>query len=133
MSFNLDTLALVETSELHLTHPATGEHLYADEDKKQPVKIIIHGLGSKVYRNAITAMQNRAIKRKGKSATAEQLREEGIDMLVKCSEKAVNLNYRGKPLDNSEAFRSLYLDDSFAWLKSQVDEFLGENANFMQA
>ena len=132
MSFNLDSLALKATASLHLTHPVSGELLYADEAKKKPVEVELYGTSSKEYRQAILALQNRALKRQGKkSATAEQMREEGVQLLVSCSEKINNLSYKGAPVDNAEAFRSLYSDPQFSWLREQCDTFLGDVSGFL--
>lgn len=131
--FNLDALSMKDTVDLHLRHPVSDELLYADAEKQKPVTIVLFGTSSKQYRNAITAMQNRALKRGKKQASAEVMREEGIELLVACSEKAVNFSYKGKPLLDGDAFRALYGDASFSWLKDQVDAGLGDVANFLQA
>ena len=131
--FNLDNLALSDTTTLELKHPVSEEILYGDKEKTLPVSIVLFGTGSKQYRNAITAMQNRALKRGKKQATAEQMRDEGIELLVACSEKAINFSYGGKPVGDEAAFRSLYGDAKFGWLKDQVDAALGDTANFLQA
>lgn len=131
--FNLDSLALKDTVSLQLKHPVTDELLFADAEQTEPVSIVLYGTSSKQYRNAITAMQNRALKRGKKAPTAEEVREESVRLLVACSEKAVNLSYKGAPLETPEAFRELYNDASFSWLKDQVDAALGEVSNFLEA
>lgn len=135
-NFNLDTLALSPTASLHLTHPVSGEYLYADGDKqKKPVTVDLYGTSSKEYRQAILALQNRALARERtkKKATAEQMKEEGVGLLVACSEKINNLDYNGAPVTTPEAFRSLYSDPKFSWLREQCDAFLGDNAGFLTA
>lgn len=131
--FNLNDLSMKDTTELQLRHPVTDELLYADEAKKKPVVIVLFGTGSKQYRNAITAMQNRALKRGKKQASAEVMREESIELLVACSDRAINLEYNEAPVDNDAAFRSLYSDPAFGWLKDQVDSGLGDASNFLTA
>ena len=137
MTFNLDTLALKDTVDLQLRHPVTDEPLVTADGK--PVGIVLYGTASKQYRNAVTAMQNRALKRsqragkKDSAPTAEEMREESVRLLVACSEKAFNLEYKGAPLDNAEAFRSLYNDAAFSWIKDQVDAALGDVSNFLEA
>jgi len=129
--FDLNSLSLKDTVELQLRHPVTDELLFADEEKTKPVAIVLYGTSSKQYRNAITAMQNRALKRGKKQPTAEAMREEGVELLVACSEKAINLSYKGAAVDNDAAFRELYSDPSFSWLKDQVDAGLGDTSNFL--
>jgi hypothetical protein len=131
--FNLDTLALKDTVNLQLKHPVTDEPLFGDAEQTQPVEIVLFGTSSKQYRNAVTAMQSRALKRGKKQPTIEEMRNESINLLVACTEKAVNLSYKGEALDNAEAFRDLYSDPQFSWLKDQVDSALGDVSNFLEA
>lgn len=129
--FSLDSLSLKDTVELQLRHPVSDELLFADKEGKEPVAIVIYGTSSKQYRNAITAMQNRQLRRGKKAVSAEVLREESVSLLVACSEKAVNLTYKGAPVETEDAFRALYSDPAFSWLKDQVDAALGDVSNFL--
>lgn len=133
MSFNLEQLAMEDSSELHLTHPVSGEKLYADEAKKKPLIVTVYGPSSKQYRNCMTALQNRALKRGNKKPTAEQLREEGTELLVACSGKISNLVINGAPVDNAEAFLSLYENPQFLWLRDQVDAHIADTGAFLKA
>lgn len=126
--FSLDSLALKDTTELQLRHPVTEDLLF---DGEKPVGIELYGTASKQYRNAITAMQNRQLRRGKQKASAELLKEESISLLVACSARGINLEYDGKPLDNEDAFRSLYSDPRFSWVKEQVDEALGDVSRFL--
>lgn len=130
--FNLKSLALKDTAEVQLVHPVTEEPLFADEAQTKPVSIVIYGTSSKQYRNALSAMQNRQLKRGKKPATAEQMRDEGVALLVACSEKAVNFQYNEQPLDNDGAFEALYKDPAYSWIKDQVDASLGSVSNFLE-
>jgi hypothetical protein len=129
--FKLENLSMKDTVELQLRHPVSDELLFADEDKSAPVAIVLYGTSSKQYRNAITAMQNRSLKRGKKQVSAEVMREEGVELLVACSEKALNLSYKDAPVDHDDAFRELYSDPTFSWLKDQVDTALGDISNFL--
>lgn len=127
--FNLDSLALKDTTVLQLRHPVSDEPLF---DGEAVVGIELYGTASKQYRNAITAMQNRALRRGNKQKpTAEQLRDEAVNLLVACSAAGVNLEYAGAPLDNADAFREMYSDPKFSWVKDQVDEALGDVSRFL--
>lgn len=129
--FNLDSLALRDTTELQLVHPVTEELIFADREQTKPVSVILFGTSSKQYRNAISAMQNRQLRRGKKAATAELLREESVNLLVACSDKTLNLTYKDAPVDNEEAFRALYSDPAYSWLKDQVDAALGDVSRFL--
>lgn len=129
--FNLDSLALRDTTELQLVHPVTEELIFADREQTKPVSVVLFGTSSKQYRNAISAMQNRQLRRGKKAATAELLREESVNLLVACSDKTLNLTYKDAPVDNEEAFRALYSDPAYSWLKDQVDAALGDVSRFL--
>ena len=133
MTFDISTLASKDSTELHLRHPVTEELLYADEAKEKPVKIILWGTGSKAYRQAINAMQNRQLKRGKKQATAEVMREESVELLVACSQKAVNMLFEGQELNTPEAFRKMYSNDAYSWAKEQIDAALSDSGNFINA
>lgn len=131
MTFSLDSLALNDSTELQLVHPVTEEPLWADKDQTQPVAISLHGTSSKQYRNAITAMQNRQLRRGKQKVSAETLKEESVKLLVACSDAGVNFTYKGEPLDTADAFSALYSDPKFSWVKDQVDAALGDVSNFL--
>lgn len=131
MTFSLDSLALKETTEFQLRHPVTDEPLWADKEQTKPVAISLYGTSSKQYRNAITAMQNRQLRRGKKAVTAEALKDESVSLLVACSDAGVNLTYDNAPLNSADAFRALYSDPKFSWIKDQVDNALGDPSNFL--
>lgn len=131
--FNLNDLAMADTTVLLLKHPVSDETLYSDDAKTKPASISLFGTSSKQYRNAIAAMQNRALKRGKKQATAEVMREESVELLAACSERGINFEYQGKPLLGASDFRALYSDPAFSWLKDQVDAAIGDTSNFLQA
>ena len=131
--FDINSLAVKDSDTLHLTHPATGELLYADEEKTKPVQIVLWSTSSKAYRAASNAAQNRRLKRKSKEMTAELAREEGVEILVACSQRGENFTYNGEALDNPDAFRRMYSDDKFSWIKEQVDSYVSDLANFIKA
>lgn len=131
MSFNLNTLALHDSATYQILHPVTDSPLFADEAELKPVTIELYGTSSKQYRNAIAALSARQLKRKGKPASFEQMREEGIDLLVACSKQINNLELDGKKIDNEDAFRELYANPQYSWLKSQVDAALTDTESFL--
>lgn len=133
MAFDLTSvsgLALKDTAVLHLKHPVTDELLF-DGDKKE-VTVTLYGQASKQYRNAITAMQNRELRRKAKKdvATAEQIQDEATSLLVACSADST-LQLDGEAVNDKDMFKKLYTDSRFAWVREQVDAFLGETSRFL--
>ena len=133
MTFDITKLAAKDSTELHLRSPISDELLYADEAKEKPVKIVLWGTSSKAYRQAINSMQNRQLKRGKKQATAEVMREESIELLVACSQKAVNMKFGEEELNTPEVFRKMYSNDSYAWVKTQVDAALADDGLFINA
>lgn len=131
MSFDLNSLALRETTEYHLRHPVTGEPLY--DDKGNAVISHLYGPASKQSRNAFAAASARDLKRKqtNKKLSATEINEEAITLLVACSEKIDHLEYNGKPVDNPDAFRELYSDPKFSWLLAQHDAAIGDTSSFL--
>ena len=129
--FELSTLAAKDSVELELKHPVTDEILV--DEKGNAVKAILWGTSSKAYRTAINALQNRQLKRGKKQARPEELREEGVSLLTACTQRFENMSIDGQPLDNEDAIAALYRDDRFLWVKTQVDEALGDISLFIKA
>lgn len=132
MAFNLDTsVAVSETTEVQLRHPVTDELLF---DGEKPVQIVIYGTSSKVYRNAMLALQNKRLKNAQKRTSgisAELLADEELDLLVKCSIRADELLYEGKEVKGADAFRELYSDLRFKWVRDQVDAAIPDTSRFL--
>jgi hypothetical protein len=131
-SFNIASLKTDDSAVLHLRSPATDELLYADDEKKLPVTITLFGSSSSQYRNAINAMQNRALKRGKKQASAEIMREESTELLVACFKEASNFDYDGQAI-NEAGFRAVLEDSGLSFVRDQVDSFIGEQSNFLKA
>lgn len=131
--FDINSLALAADHTLHLRHPVTGDKLYADKEEKQAVEVLLYGTASKQYRNAVSAMQTRQLRRNAKKEkpNAEVMQEESVELLVACSAGSKNLSLDGKAVSTAEDFRKLYSDPRYSWLRTQVDEALGEVDNFL--
>lgn len=132
--FDITSMALAPDYELHLKHPVTGEKLYADKDEKDPVVVMLYGSASKQYRNAVTAMQTRQMRRdqKKEKANAEIINEEGVELLVACSAGSKNLSIEGKAVTSAEDFRKLYSDPKLSWVRAQVDAAIADVGNFLK-
>lgn len=129
---DIGNLALVkDTFKLSLRHPVSDEVLLEDGDETKPVTISLYGTASKEYRDAITAMQNRSIKRGKKHASAAVIQEEGVELLVAISDTSEYLEYNGAEVKTPAQFRKLYTDASYSWVREQVDASVGDVANFL--
>jgi hypothetical protein len=130
--FDLNTLAVEETADMKVRSPIDGEVLIAKDGSE--VTIQLYSTSSKKYRNAVTAMQNRQLRRSAKKdkVTVELMREEQVELLVAASAGSKGLAIGDKPVASAEDFRSLYSNPAFGWLMDQVNEALGDVANFIR-
>lgn len=132
MSFDLNSLKPVMADDgaaLNIIHPETEEVI-------DGMTITLLGQDSKVYRKLQMAKQQAALNRmaKGKKAIdldAEKLSEDSIDDLVKLTTGWAGFSLDGKELEfTPENVRMVYTD--WAWIKEQVQEFVGNRANFFR-
>lgn len=133
MSFDLNSLKPVMADDgavLNIVHPETEELI-------EGMSITLLGQDSKVYRKLQMGKQQAALNRmaKGKKAIdldAEKLSEDSIDDLVKVTTAWTGFALDGKDLEfTPENIRMVYTD--WAWIKEQVQEFVGNRANFFRA
>lgn len=133
MSFDLNSLKPVMADDgavLNIVHPETEEVI-------EGMTITLLGQDSKVYRKLQMSKQQAALNRmaKGKKAIdldAEKLSEDSIDDLVKLTTAWNGFALDGKELEfTPENIRMVYTD--WAWIKEQVQEFVGNRANFFRA
>ena len=130
---DLNTLKASETVEVHLEHPATGEKLYADDDNKKPLIIVMATTMSKKFRAIKLANDNDMILRQKKNhkfeLTSEYIADRHINALTQMTEGVKNLTLDGKTITPAN-IRDVYADPNFAWLKDQADAGSGEVSGF---
>jgi len=133
MSFDLNSLKPVMADDgavLKIVHPETEEVI-------EGMTVTLLGQDSKVYRKLQMSKQQAALNRisKGKKAVdfdAEKLAEDSIDDLVKLTTAWSGFTLDGKDLEcTPENVRTVYAD--WSWIKEQVQEFVGNRANFFRA
>lgn len=124
------SLKVAAQSAIHIKN-AAGEPLY-DGDK--PVRIIVHGPGSRVY-GAIEARQTaRAVKRmndndgKLTAATAEERRQELAEDLAEVTINFENLTHGD--LTGQQLFMAVYGDPELGFIAKQVNKHLSDWGNF---
>lgn len=134
MAFDISTLAVAAdtTHDVHLTHPVSGDLLWADEAETKPVAIRVYGKNSKAYRDATAVIQKRRFKNLKKEYTPEEMASDSVALLAACSVEALNLEYKGEKLDNPVAFKKLYSDNDLEWIKKLVDAAIEDTANFLK-
>ena len=123
----IDTIAN-EGAELAVLHPKTGIALGA--------KITVCGTDSEIYQDTARKQRNKRLDRlqktRGKAGiTAEATDAEEMDLLVACTLSWADVVLDGKDLDcTPDNARALYT--RFPCIKEQVDEFIGDRANFIK-
>lgn len=130
--FDLSTLKTVKADTgavMDVLHPQTDEPI-------KGMTITLLGQDSEVYRKIQKVRQQATINRmaKGKKAVdldAEKLAEDTIDDLVKLTVAWEGFREGKADLQcNEETVRRIYSDPAYAWLKEQVQAFIGDRANF---
>ena len=138
MSIKKYSVAL--TAWLHL-NDGDGNPMFADgpdgkPDPKKPMRVELYSPGSKQYGAANAAQNNRLIdkmKAKGKSrqTEAEQAKEKA-DFLADVTKSFENIEYE-EGLEGKELFKAVYADREIGFVADQVNEYLGDWANFTKA
>lgn len=128
---DLDSIGAAEMgAEMSLRHPVTKEVLL-QADKKTPIKIKLAGTDSERWRSAQRKRTNARLKSRQRSLTAEELESEGLELLVECTLGWQGMVYSGTPLECTPSnVRMVYQERP--WVREQVDEFMGDRANFMK-
>jgi len=124
---NLETQA---SSILTIMHPANEVPLLGGDNA--PVTFSLLGIDSDEYRASQRVITNKRLSRKNKfKITAEQLELETIEVLAACTVSwSDNFEVDGFAYHFSkENAKALY--ERFPWVREQVDEFIGERANFL--
>lgn len=130
---SLDSLAVVadEPGKLILIHPTTNAPIRDKADTE--AHILLLGIdsaeGQKQRREATT----RALQRRNRQMTAEELEAQAIDQLVALTKGwhlvAPNGDVIDFPFTPANA-RALYSDRKFAWIREQADAFIGDRSGF---
>jgi hypothetical protein len=138
---NIASLAVAATAALHVKGP-TGEPLYADEARTLPVRIHVHGPGSRAYGIVETRQSARALKRmqdndgKITAATPEERMTETAEDLAAITVSFENFDYQRSDevvLAGADMFRAAYLDQGLGYITRQVTKFVGDWGNFKAA
>lgn len=137
---NIASLAVAATAALHVKGP-TGEPLYADEEGTLPVRIHVHGPGSRAYGIVETRQSARALKRmqdndgKITAATPEERSAETAEDLAAITVRFENFDYQGGGVElaGADMFRAAYADQGLGFITRQVTKFVGDWGNFKAA
>lgn len=124
------SLKVAATGAIHVKN-AAGEPLY-DGDK--PVRIIVHGPGSRAFGAVESRQTARALKRmnendgKVTAPTAEERRVETAEDLATVTVAFEHLSYEDKK--GPELFEAVYSDPELGFITKQVTKHLADWGNF---
>ena len=96
------------------------------------LKIKLAGTDSFIYRNWLKRMSNKKLGNfKKKGFSYEESERSSVELLAELTLGWEGLEADGEPIVYSrEKAIDLYSDPNMKWLREQVDEFVGERANF---
>lgn len=134
--FDLDNYSVLASSDgvwMELMDPVTETPII--NNNNEPVRIKVVGEDSPSFRAKEREFMNRRLaKNKLKIGSAEQLESESVETLVACTVAWEGFIRGGTPWEFSkDNARLLYSDDKWRWIREQVDKFIGERRNFLQA
>lgn len=136
---NIASLAVAATACVHVKN-AAGEPLYADAERKLPVRIHLHGPGSDIASIVEGRQTARSLKRmqdndgKVTAPTPEERRAETADDLAALTVRFENFTYGDDESLTGEAlFRTAYADQGLGFVTRQVARFFGDWGNFNTA
>ena len=122
-----------DTAVLTLRHPTDGSVLMNDDGT--PMTITLMGSDSEPYQKSQRSATNRRLAQTGKRGgqsklTAEELLADNIEALTAVT-KSWNVTLdKAKPECEAPVVRQTY--KKFIWLREQVDDFVGDRANFVK-
>lgn len=130
--FAFKTTASDSGVTMTVRNPATGLPLDGET-------ITLLGRDAKVYRDHV-AKRERALldhvnnTRKAPKLSHDQIKQQAVEDLVVLTTGWNLTNVDGEPLPFSkDAARDIYMAPEMAWLREQVEEFVGDRANFLTA
>ena len=142
MKLNIASLAVAATAALHVKSPA-GELLFADDERTLPVRIHVHGPGSRAYGVVESRQSARALKRmqdndgKITAATPEERVAETAEDLAAITAGFENFEYQpdgaADPVTGEDLYRAVYANQGLGFITKQVAKFVGDWGNFSAA
>jgi hypothetical protein len=127
----LDSLAIAADvpGTLVLIHPATNQPI-RDRDGRE-AHILLLGTDSAAGEQYRRDVMTRAIQRRNRQMTAEEVEANSVELLVALTVGWHLVSPDGEPIDypfSPQNARALYSDRRFAWIKDQADAFVGDRA-----
>lgn len=131
MSFDLNKLALQDTTVVHLQGPE-GVGLYADEAQTQPLEVEVYGRSSSKMRNYLITAEKKKAKRGKRQPTPEEAQEDNAEFFAAITKSVRNFDLGKGPLTTQEQFKEMYMNPALYWLTDEVSSTLGSSELFIQ-
>jgi hypothetical protein len=125
-------LAVEAPARMTILHPATGQPL-RNAQTGEPAWIDLLSADSPAARAHQREAQNRRLKARARSVTAEMLEADGTDLLAALTKGWQLVTLDGAPIVEPctpENARELYAAPELAFIRRQVDEFVADLGNF---
>jgi hypothetical protein len=115
---------------LHLRHPETGDLLYFGDE--QPVTVTLAGTDSSEFQKATLAERQAQINAVGKTFTPDNYERTRLRVIARCVIDWRGIGWQGKEIkpDFETVFSAL---SKRKWLREQIEDFIGQRANFSKA
>jgi len=136
--FDLASLEVPDTVEIHIEHPSVGL-LYLDDEKQTgPVTISMYGPASepaikyrrKLLKEATARLGKRGAKGLIQNQSPEEMERREIERLCALTAGVQNLQYNGE-LITVETISKIYSDPKMGWLVDQPKEKIGGWDDFL--
>jgi hypothetical protein len=131
---DISTRAVVDTFDVELIDPSTGEPLL--NDVGSTCSVTVYGPGSKPFAAAKSASSNRSMKRMRAKGKLDTTPEEDAAVIASFL-TAITVSFNGFDYKGGEQgpdmFRACYLDTGMGWLTEQVNTGAGDWGNFTKA
>ena len=119
-----------EGAAMEVLHPTSNVPLKDDQDN--PITITLIGQDSdKVKKRQRLEMNKRLKAGRRSTMTAEELEEQGLELLAFCTVSWNGIKLDGQLLDCT-ADNAMKVYKRVPWLREQVDSFVGDRANFLK-
>lgn len=133
MSLDLANLVAVDTLDIEINDPRTGEPLVLEDGSV--ASVTVHSPGSKEFAAAKSEASNRAIKRLRSKGKTDTTPEEDLAATANFLTR-ITISFNGLRFgdaDGKEMFRSVYMNPGLGWLTDQVNTGAGDWGNSLRA
>ena len=125
-------LSKFDTLEEDSERGADCEILHPVTEEKLDMVITLVGSESKTFKKASRAAQQKHVKKGKRRITIDEMEEDGIVILARCTMGWRGVVIEGKQIEcNFENAKMLYT--RFPFIKKQVDVFVGDLENFTKS